>query len=240
MLTFDDGYYNNVHALPVLRELGVPAVFFISTDHVRDNRCFWWDVLYRERIVRGSSARHVYHEAIGMKSLRTEEIEARLAARFGPDAFRPRGDIDRPFALAELAEFARNPQVHLGNHTAHHAILTNYAPEEARQQIHRAQDALRAMTGAAPIAIAYPNGAVNAGILAASRDAGIRVGFTVRPEKTRLPVVPGSDRLLRVGRFVPIGQQRMTGQCRTYRSDVRLYGALRSAYVRLCRGRVTQ
>ena len=84
LLTFDDGYYNNTLALPVLEELGVPAVFFISTDHVRENKCFWWDVLYRERAARGVPARRIYREAVSLKSLRTEEIEARLVDWFGP------------------------------------------------------------------------------------------------------------------------------------------------------------
>src|SRR5439155_15926022 len=44
LITFDDGYYNNTLALPVLQRYQVPAVFFISTDHVRENKCFWWDV----------------------------------------------------------------------------------------------------------------------------------------------------------------------------------------------------
>src|SRR5687768_7492726 len=55
MLTFDDGYYNNRLAVPILEEFNVPAVFFISTNNVRDNKCFWWDVLYRERITQGAS-----------------------------------------------------------------------------------------------------------------------------------------------------------------------------------------
>ena len=41
MLTFDDGYYNNHLALPVLEEFDVPALFFISTNHVKQQKCFW-------------------------------------------------------------------------------------------------------------------------------------------------------------------------------------------------------
>src|SRR5688500_15291833 len=37
MLTFDDGYFNNSLALPLLEEFDVPALFFISTNHVRQN-----------------------------------------------------------------------------------------------------------------------------------------------------------------------------------------------------------
>src|SRR5882724_3251133 len=55
LITFDDGYFNNSLARPILEEYGVPAVFFISTEHVRQNKCFWWDVLYRQRAAEGAS-----------------------------------------------------------------------------------------------------------------------------------------------------------------------------------------
>ena len=39
LLTFDDGFANNVNnALPVLEAFGAPAVFFVSARHVRDPR----------------------------------------------------------------------------------------------------------------------------------------------------------------------------------------------------------
>jgi len=36
LLTFDDGYFNNVRALPMMEEFNAPAVFFVSSDHVRE------------------------------------------------------------------------------------------------------------------------------------------------------------------------------------------------------------
>jgi peptidoglycan/xylan/chitin deacetylase (PgdA/CDA1 family) len=240
LITFDDGYYNNVLARPILEEYGVPAVFFISTNHVRENRCFWWDVLYRERRAQGASERQVYREALAVKSLRTEEIESQLRERFGPDAFRPRGDIDRPFTPAELREFADCPYVHLGNHTANHAILTNYTPAEARAQVQGAQDALREITGRTPMSIAYPNGAHDPQVVATCCDLGLKVGFTIRPEKAPLPLGAEHNDLLRLGRFCPHADAPMESQCRTYRSDVLLYGLFRDGFLRLVRGKCGQ
>jgi peptidoglycan/xylan/chitin deacetylase (PgdA/CDA1 family) len=236
LITFDDGYFNNIHALPVLEEYGVPAVFFISTDHVRQNKCFWWDVLYRERVARGASPSRAYREGVGLKSKRTEQIEAELTARFGPRAFEPRGDVDRPFSPSELRAFARSPYVHLGNHTANHAILTNYSPEQVRAQILGAQEALREMTGVRPGAIAYPNGAYSGRILEACGDIGLKVGFTVRPEKNPLPLDARSPGLLQLGRFALEGDGLIEAQCRTYRSDLLLYGLFRDGYLKFIRG----
>jgi peptidoglycan/xylan/chitin deacetylase (PgdA/CDA1 family) len=242
LITFDDGYRNNVHALPILEEYRVPAVFFISAEHVRQNKCFWWDVFYRERLAQGASDRQVYRETVELKTLHTEEIERRLVERFGPDALKPRCDIDRPFTPHELRQFAASPYVHLGNHTANHAILTNYSLDEVRDQVRRGQESIREMTGVTPTAIAYPNGAHDDTIVRACADLGIKLGFTVRPHKTPLPFENGNGHadLMRLGRFCPHAEAPMESQCRTYRSDFLLYGAFRAGYLRLLRGQTAQ
>lgn len=46
VLTFDDGYLNNwKHAAPILREFGVPTVFYIATGNVEKREPFWVDRL---------------------------------------------------------------------------------------------------------------------------------------------------------------------------------------------------
>jgi peptidoglycan/xylan/chitin deacetylase (PgdA/CDA1 family) len=237
MITFDDGYYNNHLALPILEQFNVPATFFISSNHVRQNKSYWWDVVYRQRLAQGGSPGDAYDEALSMKRLRTEEIEANLLERFGTDALTPRTDIDRPMTPTELREFARHPLVHIGNHTANHAILTNYTPDEIRQQLAVCQSALAEMTGKTPIAIAYPNGGHDDTVVRIAREVGLTVGVTVRPAKNRLG--PASD-LLRLNRFCPDGPMPMRTQCRTFRSDVLIYGMFRECYLRLFRGQVAQ
>lgn len=234
LLTFDDGYYNNTLALPILEEYGVPALFFISTDHVLQNKCYWWDVIYRERMAQGATRRQAYQEALALKYLKTEKIEEELKSRFGPDAFTPRGDIDRPFSPEELRAFAASPLVHVGNHTAGHAILTNYTNEEVIDQIQRAQNAIEQMTGVIPSAIAYPNGAFNKSVIQACRQVGLKTGFTIRAQKCLLPI-EGKQDPLRLGRFIPHGGAPTVSQCATCRSDLSVYGAFRHWYLRLTR-----
>jgi peptidoglycan/xylan/chitin deacetylase (PgdA/CDA1 family) len=235
LLTFDDGYHNNTLALPVLKEFNIPATFYIATENILQNRCYWWDVLYRERLAQGANPQDVYHEGVAMKSMRTDEIEAELIRRFGPDAFKPRSDIDRPFTPLELREFAQQPQVHLGNHTANHAILTNYDDEAARRQISDAQNSLEAMAGVRASSIAYPNGAHSDQVVRIAGELGLKVGFTIRPVKQRLPVPMESAARMTIGRFCPHDDSSMASQCRTYRSDVLLYATFRAAYLRLLR-----
>jgi peptidoglycan/xylan/chitin deacetylase (PgdA/CDA1 family) len=193
-------------------------------------------VLYRERTARGASPERVCREGLGMKSKTSEQIEAKLRAEFGANAFTPRGDVDRPFSPAELRDFARAPHVYLGNHTANHAILTNYTPDEVRVQIRKAQESLAEMTGVCPRAIAYPNGAHSDAIVRACRDLGLELGFTISPVKNPVPVDAHSPNALQLGRFAPHDEIPIEIQCRTYRSDLLLYSTFRAAYLRLVRG----
>jgi hypothetical protein len=45
---------------------------------------------------------------------------------------------------------------------------------------------------------------------------------------------------MRLGRFSTHGGTPILTQCRTYRSDVLLYGLFRDGYLRLVRGKVAQ
>jgi peptidoglycan/xylan/chitin deacetylase (PgdA/CDA1 family) len=233
MLSFDDGYYNNSLVLPLLEEFKVPAVLFVSTDNVRLGKCFWWDVLYRELANRGVALAGRDQVERAMKVCTTEQIEAKLIELYGPRCFAPRGDIDRPFTPRELKEFAANPLIELGNHTANHAILTNYASDAAYRQLTDARDWLKTEIGIEPLAVAYPNGNHDRRIVDLSRRAGYKLGFTVQPMKTTVPVTSDVRRRMCLGRFMPSAYTPMLTQCRTYRSDLQLYGPLRDTMSRM-------
>ena len=45
VVTFDDGYADNLQALPILEAHDVPATIFIASDAVGNPPAFWWDLL---------------------------------------------------------------------------------------------------------------------------------------------------------------------------------------------------
>ncbi len=52
-ITFDDGYSDNYSAAkPLLEKYKCPAAFFISTEYINQQHCFWWDEL--EAIILGA------------------------------------------------------------------------------------------------------------------------------------------------------------------------------------------
>jgi peptidoglycan/xylan/chitin deacetylase (PgdA/CDA1 family) len=232
LLTFDDGYFNNLRALPLMEQFDAPAVFFISSDHVREGKAFWWDVAFREGRKRGKTAEEIRRTVAGYKQLKTEEVESDLIREYGKDVLRPVGDLDRPFTAGELCEFAEHRLVSLGNHTKNHAILTNYSLAEARKQIQRGQDALQEMTGKMPQLISYPNGNSSPEIQQAARQIGLPLGVVVRGGKNRLPLEIGAPEAMTLRRFILWGDYGIEAQCRASRSDLSVW--------RFCRGIVAR
>ena len=74
----------------------------MSTDHVQQNKAFWWDAFSRELSRSGVSPDQQKSEIEQLKVMTPEKIEAYLCQRFGPAVLRPYGDIDRPFTPREL------------------------------------------------------------------------------------------------------------------------------------------
>ncbi len=223
LVTFDDGYYNNTKALPLLEAFRVPTVLFVSTQHVIQGKAFWWDVLERNGHLRGTPRSQVQDMVKRLKHLKAAEAETQVRAQFGSDALRPVNDVDRPFTPLELRDFAAHPLISLGNHTADHAILTNYSPAEVGAQIQGAQEDLRTMTGKSPVIIAYPNGNETPAIVDAARRAGILFGVGVHPGRNALPLQPGSQDSMTLRRFVLTGDCGIEAQCRASRSLFSLY-----------------
>jgi peptidoglycan/xylan/chitin deacetylase (PgdA/CDA1 family) len=228
LITFDDGYFSNAKALPVLERHGIPAALFVSTDHVLQGKAFWWDVVERESTKRQMPAKQVNEVYESLKRLRTSEAEAFIQAEFGPRALRPLGDADRPFTLTELREIAKHPLISLGNHTSNHDVLTNYRAAEICAQIRSAQETIASVTGKAPNFIAYPNGEISDAVLEAAKDAGMQFGLSINPGRNRLPIEPGSLAAMKLKRFALTGDLAIEPQCLVSRSLFSLHRAGRS------------
>jgi peptidoglycan/xylan/chitin deacetylase (PgdA/CDA1 family) len=227
MITFDDGYYNNSRALPVLDRFKVPAVFFISTNHVLANKCFWWDVLYRARKRSGVLPSEIYRESRYLKSLTAEEIDDYIISNFGRSSFDPLTDIDRPFSPDELREFSKREYVHIGNHTRDHAILTNYADEGARRQILDCQNDIFEITGKLPSIFSYPSGKYSDAVNEILKSLGFKLAISLETKKNYFPLFARDKDFSRLGRFILKGDERIHRQCRIFRSDLSIYHRLK-------------
>jgi len=200
MITFDDGYFNNMLALDVLKKYSIPSVFFITANNVIINRSFWWDIVYKYRFKQGLSELKIQHEQELLKQLKHEAIDKYILENFGSDSFKPWSDIDRPLTEKEVKLLANNPYAVIGNHTFNHAILPNYNKEEMTDEISRSNTFLKNLTGITPTSIAFPNGNFNKISLNVAEEIGFRVAFNAIPKKNNLPV--DNSRLICLSRFM--------------------------------------
>lgn len=230
LLTFDDGYANNLRAVPILKRFDVPATFFIATGNVASGEAFWWDVLYRERVRRQTNHAEIVAERQKLKTLDSKGIKARLQELFGEDAFTPASETDRPMTVTELQSVAQEPLITLGNHTVDHELLTRIPLEEARQQIVGCQEMLTDWTGTRPRIIAYPNGIHNAAIVEAAEQAGLTAGLISLRGRTSLPFKPGD--LMRLPRFALNGGANTERDCRVVMAPFSLSGIKQAIHSR--------
>jgi peptidoglycan/xylan/chitin deacetylase (PgdA/CDA1 family) len=229
MITFDDGYFNNHRALPALDEFDVAAVFFVSANHVRDGKAYWWDVLYRERSRRQASLDTIRAEVTVVMDKTPAEIDAYLTAEFGAETLKPVSDIDRPFSPTELKEFSKNRHVVLGNHASSHALLSRCSAATIITEVEGGQLYLREITGKTPNAIAYPNGDYSEEAIKICQSLGLQLGITCDQRKNYLPI----ENPMMLGRFCLYGRNDFLRQCELCRSDLRLHYRLRQWKQRL-------
>ncbi|MEO6683142.1 MAG: polysaccharide deacetylase family protein [Ginsengibacter sp.] len=192
IITFDDGYYNNILAIEILNKYKIPGVFFISTKNVLENISYWWDIIYKYRIKEGRTIDEIRNEQNNLKTLKQESIDLYILENFGKESTTPWSDIDRPFTPDEIKHLSNNPLVSFGNHTHSHAILTNYNLEEIKAELKACNSILQNLTGVIPTTIAYPNGNYNEVVIQASKEENFKFGFNIAGKTNILPLDHGN------------------------------------------------
>lgn len=200
MITFDDGYFSNILAAEVLTKYKIPGCIFISTRNVTENQSFWWDIIYKYRHKQGNSLDSIRSEQRMLKGFKHSYISDYINQNFGPEAFIPWSDIDRPFTGTEVTKISENPLISIGNHTHNHAILTNYNREEIMDELTRSNRILNELTGEIPVSVAFPNGNYNNLLLDVTEEVGFKYAFTVEPKKNIFPL--GTDKLICLSRYM--------------------------------------
>jgi peptidoglycan/xylan/chitin deacetylase (PgdA/CDA1 family) len=219
VVTFDDGYADNLYAArPLLERFDVPATVFVTTGPVDSRRETWWDELERVCFEASSlpdpwpaalgpppptpsgeadaAARARLYEACRarLRELPPAERDAALGAlrrETGvPDA--PRGS-HRLLLPEELGALAEGGLVELGGHTVNHPVLARLPAAAQREEIRGGRERLAALSGHPVTSFAYPFGEADdydGQTAALVAEAGFERACTVEPGA----VEPGGDR----------------------------------------------
>lgn len=178
-VSFDDGYLNNLEAgAPVLRELGVPATFFLATGFIGRRRWAFVDQveaavartkretafigLLQEQLRFGSVAERAHslsrikaalkkfpwHAAEQHVTVVERELDVEPSAPWGEYRF---------MSWDQVRELA-GAGFDLGAHTVNHAILARMTPAEAEIEVSASCADVRREVGSCSSTFCYPNG----------------------------------------------------------------------------------
>lgn len=221
-ITFDDGYADNYTvALPILRELGLHATFFVATAFLDGGR-MWNDTLVEA--IRRTDAPSLDLSALGLGHHRLDSLEARGEAfrmilkqiRYLPQRERE-AQADAIACAAAVAlpgdQMMTGQQVRglaaagmsIGGHTSNHPTLTMLDDKEARREIAEGRDALEALTRQPVKLFAYPNGKPGSDYTAAHVRIAKNLGFSAAVS-TAWGAARIGDSLYELPRFTPWGR----------------------------------
>jgi peptidoglycan/xylan/chitin deacetylase (PgdA/CDA1 family) len=201
LVTFDDGYRDNLEvALPILRELNVPAVFFLPTLFVDQGTVPWWD--HTAYVLKQTRLRRIeldWPEPMSLElggsngpSAVARVIQLYLDGRIGDEAkfrrmledqtqVRIDDKISRSlFITWEEASQIRAAGIAIGSHAQSHRSLGRLTSEEQREELTQSRQILESRLTCEVRALAYPfgwPGSYNETTQQLAQDAGYQLAF---------------------------------------------------------------
>ena len=220
-ITFDDGYADNAMvALPILRELGLHATFFVATAFLEGGRMFNDTVIEVVRRAQGAeldlSPMGFGRHPIASMQQRRAAIELIVAQlKYLPQGERQtRVDAmaaqsvglpdDLMMTRAQLRGLAA-AGMGVGGHTMTHPILARLDEDSARREIAEGREALEGIVRQPVRLFAYPNGKPDIDYTAVHVRMAKDLGFAAAVS-TALGAARAGDSLYELPRFAPWGR----------------------------------
>jgi peptidoglycan/xylan/chitin deacetylase (PgdA/CDA1 family) len=197
-LTFDDDYpHHAAHALPVLRDVGVPATFFLSGRALHELGPYWWERL--EALVAADGVERA-GRALGVSGDSAQALaaacETNAGARRRLATIAPRV-LERPLGVDGIRALAAAGMT-LGFHTLEHPLLPGLESDRLAAALTIGRGELAAVIGRPLTLLAYPHGKADQRVARAAQAAGYAAAWTGWPQ----PAQAGGDPFL-LGRWEP-------------------------------------
>jgi peptidoglycan/xylan/chitin deacetylase (PgdA/CDA1 family) len=200
VVTFDDGYDDNYRvAFPILDELRVPAVFFVSTGYIDDGLPYAYDWLVHLMCTTSESrvrigaldldvaipdamqgrrvlAAHILDRMKTMSAFDQLETIRSLSESFGIP--RTSHADCRPMSWEQLREM-HAAGMEVGSHGVSHHMLAKLPRAEMARELEGSQATLTRELGVSAVSISYPVGgrdAFDEDVIRAARAASFRIG----------------------------------------------------------------
>ena len=225
LITFNDGYRNNLtEAAPILREQGLPAIFFLASGYVGTSRVPWLDEIrvqvlnWPEQSVRLplGETRSFPSALVERRRLANEIVEGVKRLTEAPcreycDYLRSKtqgtelmDDSEaRSFMSWDEARKLRDMGFEIGAHTVSHPILSKITREHVASELRESKATIDRELNISSKAFAYPNGSardMNDEVFAETNKAGFEWAFTTAAHWQKPSVDP-----YQIGRICVVG-----------------------------------
>ncbi len=179
-ITFDDGYADNLLAGQLLRERGVPAIFFVTTGFIGTSTFTLWDRLafasrstklprleipaqagkgpWRvEMNPRDLAGRELRNICFALPPAEQEKFVEAVETAAGAAAHKAERERP-PFMSWDEVRALRDLGHMIGAHTHSHVILSKMPLETQRSELMKSREIIHKEIGYLPRLLAYPNG----------------------------------------------------------------------------------
>lgn len=200
VITFDDGYIDNYElAYPILKQLNIPATFFIACDQINGVATPWWD--QAAFVVKASAKKEFTYAG---KRIIKDRLNSRKAVKRVLRSFKDDGDSDIEKQLNDLSKVCEvslpsselvkkqfmsweqikevaNNNISIGSHTMSHRILSSLSEDEQRFEIVESKSVLEGIIDKKVNTLSYPVGgelAFNATTKRLVVDAGYKLAYS--------------------------------------------------------------
>lgn len=199
MVTFDDGYRDNYElALPVLRELKIPAIFFIPTQAIEERTLGWWEHVYwylkqtkrNEITLRGTNyqvPRPVttlgdrFNDMLKFGTAEDNEKFLKELAAACEVTAPPKELCDKELMTWDQIRDCSSHGISIGAHTHSHRVLATLDVETQRQELTESKRLLEERLGHEVHSMAYPVGGYehfNQETMELARQCGYNLAFS--------------------------------------------------------------
>jgi peptidoglycan/xylan/chitin deacetylase (PgdA/CDA1 family) len=204
LLSFDDGFRNNLTvAAPVMRELGIGGVFYVTTRFVDEDTGSWIDLIedavdrtaleelrlpWEER-PRALDDRIAFLDEVRRVVKTRHDLDPYAVAEQLMDAagtgdFRPDPQLDAKLTWDEVRELDALDGFTVGGHSHTHRILAHLDPAQLEAELDRSFELLAPALGHPVTHYSYPEGLAHCysdAVIAALRERGVICCPTAEP-----------------------------------------------------------
>jgi peptidoglycan/xylan/chitin deacetylase (PgdA/CDA1 family) len=230
MITFDDGYFDNLaYAYPILKERGLSAVIFLATKYMGSSSPFYWDFAAycfchskKDHVRLPSGVTISWTDAVSrdkavniwvksVKHLSTDEKQRAVGGLQAElDVIVPDKAFDGLYLTWDQVRELSASGIEFGAHTTTHPILTKVPLSQVEIELSVSKRRVQEETGKPVFSFAYPNGGASdfsPEIVNLVKNTGFDMAFTLMPGPTSYRAVkrsPFTIRRVYVGQSVTL------------------------------------